>query len=123
MARRAGDGPGYSVLKSRPPEATKVFSLIRLSQLAIVPALQAHELFFHRLDVFGQLKERLENLRLGRGVLQRRCQRMHSRDNGRQLIALGAELLDGFISFHTPFSVQGGTCCKLLRRCAPARVC
>lgn len=60
-------------------------------QLAVITALQSHELFFDRLDVFGQFKERLENLGLSGGVLQSGGNRVHACDRRRQQIALGAE--------------------------------
>ena len=76
------------------------FQYMLLQERAVVALFQPHDLLLHHLDLFGQLEERLDDFTFRRLVAERGEQRMKAGHAGGELVASGADLLDGGGSVH-----------------------
>ena len=71
-----------------------------LKQRGIVPLFEAHDLFFHDLDILRQLEKRFHDLGFGRLVGERGEQRVNACHARGQGVAGGADFSDGGRSVH-----------------------
>lgn len=75
----------------------------------VVALFEAHELFFHDLDVFGDLEEGFDDFGLGGVVAEILEERVHFHHGDADGVAVIAELLAGGGSFHAmQSSARGG---------------